>query len=197
MKEILIKEGTGIAFKVNKGEIIKVMDVEGQQVADLFAVNFKNHLEFFSASVTLDCKESIKITTGDFLVSNLYKPMLKIINDTVGTHDILLPCCRKETYDFFYKNGLGHRNCFDNINNGLSSFGVNPLNEIRPFNIFMNTSVNKFGDLIIGHPVSKAGDYLILQAEMELVVCVSACPLTEGNCNAGKSKPLKIMIEKT
>ena len=73
MKEILIKEGTGIAFKVNKGEIIKVMDVEGQQVADLFAVNFKNHLEFFSASVTLDCKESIKITTGDYLVSNLYK----------------------------------------------------------------------------------------------------------------------------
>lgn len=195
MREIFIEEGTGIALTVKKGELLKIVDVEGQQVADLFAVNLNNHSEFFSAAVTIDCKESLKITKGDTLFSNLYNAMLNIVDDTVSTNDMLFPCCRSETYEFFYNNGSGHKNCFDNINNSLSSLGVNPFKELRPFNIFMNTNINLSGELQINPPISKSGDHVTLQVEMDLIICVSACPLVEGSCNAGRSKPIRVIVE--
>lgn len=139
-KEIIIKKQTGNAFTGRKGEKISVIDMEGQQIADLFAVNFENYAEFFSTAVTIDCKESVKITTGDILYSILYNPMLTIISDTVGTNDVLIPCCRIETYDYFYNNGAGQRNCFDNINNSLKSFEIPAFKSLHPFNIFMHTT---------------------------------------------------------
>lgn len=194
-KEIVIKRQTGNAFAVRKGEKISVIDMEGQQVADLFAVNFENHAEFFSTAVTIDCKESVKITTGDILYSNLYNPMLTIINDTVGTNDVLIPCCRIETYAHFYNNGLDHRNCFDNINDSLKRYGVPMFKSLQPFNMFMYTTIDMSGKISINPPVSQPGDRITLLAEMDLIVCVSACPLTEGDCNGGESKPIKVIIE--
>ncbi len=195
MKEIVIKKQTGKAFTIRKGDKISVIDMEGSQVADLFAVNVKNHDEFFSAAVTIDCKESVKITTGDTLYSNLYNPMLSIVDDTVGTNDVLIPSCRPETYDYFYSNGDGHRNCFDNINNSLKSFGISAFKSLQPFNIFMHTTIDMSGKININLPISLPGDHITLVAEMDLIISVSACPLTEGQCNGGVSKPIKIVIE--
>lgn len=59
MRELMIDKQTGQAFKINKGERFSVVDIEGQQVADLFAVNASAFDEFFSAPVTIDCKESL------------------------------------------------------------------------------------------------------------------------------------------
>ncbi len=42
--------------------------------------------------------------------------MFRILSDDVGTHDLLFPSCRPEMYEFFYQNGDGRPNCFDNIN---------------------------------------------------------------------------------
>lgn len=194
MSELLIKEKTGIAFAVKRGATISIINIEGKQVADLFAVNFNDHSEFLSTAVTIDCKESIRITTGDILYSNLYNPMLTILSDTVGTNDVLIPCCRTETYNHFYNNGADHKNCFDNINNSLESFGIPAFNSIQPFNVFMHTMIDSSGKITINPPISEPGDYITLSAEMDLIVCVSACPLTEGHCNGGASKPIKIII---
>ena len=79
----------------------------------------ENPEEFLSTGVTMDCNESIKLHPGDTIYTNLYRPMLKILSDDVGEHDLLHPCCRKEMYDFFYRNGEGHPNCLDNINSAL------------------------------------------------------------------------------
>lgn len=69
--------------------------------------------EFLSPAVTLDCHESLKLNAGAAFYTNLYRPMFRILS---GTHDLLFPSCRPEMYEFFYQNGDGHPNCFDNIN---------------------------------------------------------------------------------
>lgn len=195
MKEFIIEKQTGKAFKIKKGDSISVIDIEGKQVADFFAVNATNFSEYFSAPVTIDCKESLSITKGDTLYTNLYQPMFEIITDDVGIHDLMIPCCRPEMYDHFFSNGTGHSNCFENINKSLREFAVPYFTSIQPLNIFMNTDISLEKKIIINPPLSQPGDKITLKAKMDSIISVSACSVVEGECNGGKCKSIKIIIE--
>ena len=91
---------------VKQGQSITVIDIEGGQVVDFFAEVNGNVNEFLSTGVTIDCNESLKLNVGDIIYTNLYRPMIKVITDDVGEHDLLHPCCRPEMYDFFYQTAL-------------------------------------------------------------------------------------------
>ena len=129
-EEYLIQACTGKRVDVFKGQTITVIDVSGGQVADFFAESLDNAEEFLSTGVTMDCNESLRLKVGDFIYSNLYRPMFQIVEDEVGMHDLLHPCCRPEMYDFFYQNGKGHPNCHDTINRvlGESRAMICPVN---------------------------------------------------------------------
>ena len=116
----LISACSGKRFDLKAGQTITVIDTEGGQVADFFAVCAENPDEFLSSAVTIDCNESLRIGTGSIIYTNLYRPMFEVVLDDVGRHDLLFPSCRPEMYDFFYGNGKGHPNCFDNINRVLT-----------------------------------------------------------------------------
>ncbi|TVX89716.1 DUF1989 domain-containing protein [Paenibacillus agilis] len=195
MKEYIIEKQTGRAFTLKAGDLISIIDIEGKQVADFFAVSTMNHQEYFSAAVTIDCKESLLITKDDTLYTNLYRPMFTMIHDDVGIHDLLIPCCRKQMYNHFFNNGHGHSNCFDNINQSLSKFGIPPFTTLQPLNLFMNTSITPEKKIIIDPPLSKPGDTVTLRAEVDAIVSISACSVIEGPCNDGVCKPLKVRIE--
>ena len=85
------------------GEIIRLIDIEGKQVVDFFAVREGNPNEILSPGVTVDCNESLSITKKDFLYTNLYNKMFRITDDSVGQHDLIHPCCRPKMYEYFYK----------------------------------------------------------------------------------------------
>ncbi|MFS0920247.1 DUF1989 domain-containing protein [Brevibacillus sp. 179-C 1.1 NHS] len=194
MREILIEKQTGTAFRIKSGEHFSVIDIEGQQVADLFAVNAAAFDEFFSAAVTIDCKEAFVVSTGDILYSNKYQPMLTIIEDEVGVHDLLFPACRAETYQHFFNESQRHSNCFDNLNGSLGQFQIPAFPTIQPFNIFMNTTVTPDRKIMINPPISKAGDKITFRAEMDVVVGISACSVIEGPCNGWRCKPVLVQI---
>lgn len=194
-KEFIIKPQTGKSFNVKKGDYITIVDLEGKQVVDFFAVNFNDNNEFLSTGVTIDCNESLKVTVDDNIYSNLYKSMFKIVEDDVQEHDLLHPCCRPEMYEFFYKNGLGHRNCLDNINESLNEYGISKHNIIHPFNIFMYTIIKSDGKISVEEPISKAGDKIKLLAEMDVIIGIASCSVSESKCNGSKCTPLKVIIE--
>ena len=98
--EYEIKACTGIKIDVKQGQQITVIDAEGGQVADFFAEVTGNAGEFLSTGVTIDCSESLRLKTGDTIYTNLYRPMLRVLADDVGEHDLVHPCCRPEMYDF-------------------------------------------------------------------------------------------------
>ncbi len=141
-------------MEVKRGHRITVIDVDGGQVVDFFAEVTDNPQEFLSTGVTIDCNESFKLNIGDLIYTNLYHPMLEILSDDVGEHDLLHPCCRPEMYDFFYHNGARHPNCLDNINRALGEQRA----MITPINLFMHTKINDNGDISVERPLSKAGD---------------------------------------
>ena len=189
--EYMIPACSGIKINVKQGQNITVIDVEGGQVVDFFAEVTNSQNEFLSTGVTIDCNESLKLKIGDTIYTNLYRPMMKVLSDDVGEHDLLHPCCRPEMYDFFYHNGKGHSNCFDNINNALAE--QRPI--ITPVNLFMRTEINTNGSISVETPLSKAGDKIVIKALLDITLGVAACSVSESKCNSGKCSPVKIIID--
>ncbi|MGI6695128.1 MAG: DUF1989 domain-containing protein [Christensenellales bacterium] len=192
MKEAyLIPACGGKSIEVKAGQSVTVIDVEGGQVVDFFAECADNPDEFLSTGVTIDCNESLRLKVDDVIYSNLYRPMLQVIRDDVGEHDLLHPCCRPEMYDFFYHNGKGHPNCLDNINKSLGQ--TRPV--IHPVNLFMHTRINADGSISVERPLSKAGDRVTLKALMDMRLGIAACSVSESDCNSGKCGPVQVIIQ--
>ena len=190
-REYIIPACSGMKIDVKQGQSITVIDIEGGQVVDFFAEVNGNVNEFLSTGVTIDCNESLKLNVGDIIYTNLYRPMIKVITDDVGEHDLLHPCCRPEMYDFFYHNGEEHPNCFDNINRVLDEQRA----VIVPVNLFMHTKIGTNGSISVEEPVSKAGDKIVLKALMDITLGVAACSVSESKCNRGTCSPVKIVVD--
>ena len=47
---------------------------------------------------------------------------------------------------------------------------------------------------VIGLPASRAGDHVEFRAAMPLLVALSVCPLESGDCNGGRSTPVRVEV---
>ena len=183
---------TGTAFTVSKDQRIRVIDSQGEQVADLVCFASRDQNEGLSSGRTIDYNEKIYLTAGDTLYSNLSNPMLTIIDDPVGQHDILFAPCSREMFKLMYGITDPHPNCLDNLARSLAPFGINASQITIAFNIFMNTEISSKGAVTVKTPLSKAGDYMVLQARMDLIVGVTSC--SAGKCNNFRCTPIDIEV---
>ncbi|WP_375104352.1 DUF1989 domain-containing protein [Paenibacillus sp. RS8] len=189
----LIPATMGLGFKLDKGQIVRVTDVEGEQVADFAAYNAVHPNERIDPGVTIDALGKMNVLPGDILYSNQYRPLLTIIKDTVGRHDFINSACRPEMYEVLY-NKKEHASCYNNLNEALAEFGLPAPDQHYPFNLFMNTVIDPSGKVSVERPLSKAGDYIELRAEMDLIIAISACPCSESVCNGYKCTPIAVEI---
>jgi uncharacterized protein YcgI (DUF1989 family) len=183
---------TGTGFVVRRGELLKIIDPTGEQVSDLTSFAKDDLREWLSSGRTIDYANTIYLTTGHTLYSNRSRPMWTIVADTVGRHDFLLTPCSPETFSIIYKTTGHHPSCFENLVKGLAPFGITPDAIPTTLNVFMNVEVAADGELRILPPKSRAGDHLLLRAEMDLVVGVTACSAELSN--NGTFKPIDVEV---
>ncbi|MDQ4122410.1 MAG: urea carboxylase-associated family protein [Acidobacteriota bacterium] len=172
---------TGIGFTLQSGQLLKIIDPKGEQVSDLTAFSLEDKREWLSSGRTIDYANTIYLTTGHKLYSNRSRPMFTIVEDTVGRHDFLLTPCSPETFQIIYKTDEPHPSCFGNLCKNLEKFGIAPDMIPTTLNVFMNVIVKPSGELQIDPPRSRAGDYLLLRAEMDLICGVTACSAEMSN----------------
>lgn len=184
---------SGIAFRLERGQVLKVIDPEGTQVSDLVAFAAGDTREAISNGRTFDYEETLRMGAGKRLWSNRSQVMLTIIEDMVGTHDFLLTPCSEATFRHFYPEQPVHRGCFGNLAEALAPFGIEPDAIPCAFNVFMNVPVAPDGSLRVDPPVSSPGDYIRLRAEMNLVIGLTACSAYASN--GGSFKPIHYEIE--
>lgn len=184
---------SGIAFELDKGQRLTVIDPCGEQVADLLAFNRADVREAISSGRTLDYASKIYLTVGDLLYSNRSNVMLDIVEDSVGRHDFLLTPCSKETFRIIYGDEDPHRGCFGNLADALRSYGIEPDMIPTAFNCFMNVPVDgATGRLTVEPPLSKAGDKIVFTARMDLVIGLTACSALQSN--NGSFKPIHFQV---
>ena len=180
---------SGVAFTLDAGQRLAVIDPLGGQVADLLAFNRADVGEALSAGRTIDYASRIYLTKGDPLYSNRSNVMLDIVEDEVGRHDFLLTPCSSEMFRIIYGDTDPHRGCFGNFAAALSPYGVTPDMIPTAFNCFMNVPVDgETGEIKVLPPLSKAGDRIVFEAKLDLVIGLTACSALQSN--GGSFKPI-------
>ena len=194
MTRTRIAPQSGTGFTLGAGDTLRVIDPEGEQVSDLIAFSQRDPSEWLSSGRTLDYNNTIYLTAGHVLYSNRSRPMLTIVEDTVGRHDFLYTPCSPETFSIIYKTAEPHPSCFENLLEALRPFGIAADSIPTTFNIFMNVDVAPDGALSIRPPRSKAGDSITLRAELDLIVGLTACSAEMSNNY--RFKPIEFEIER-
>ena len=185
---------SGTAFTIDAGQTLTVIDPRGRQVADLLAFNRADIGEAISSGRTFDYANKIYLSTGDTLYSNRSNPMLEIVADDVGRHDFLLTPCSKDTFRIIYGDSDPHRGCFGNLAVALAPYGVTEDMIPTAFNCFMNVPVDgETGELKVLPPLSKAGDRIVFEARMDLVIGLTACSALQSN--GGSFKPIQWSVD--
>lgn len=72
--------------KLQKGTVLRIIDLEGHQVPDVIFFDADNLKDVSSCIHTCVMHQRWKIRKGDTIYSKYCKPMAKIIEDTVGLH---------------------------------------------------------------------------------------------------------------
>ncbi|MEO8135984.1 MAG: urea carboxylase-associated family protein [Betaproteobacteria bacterium] len=176
----------GASFKIRKGEVLRVYDPCGEQVADLFAFKDGDLACSLSSGRSIDYASRIYLSIGDVLYSNDSQRMFTIIADTVGRHDFLLTPCSQEMFEILHHCQGHHANCFENLCSAFEAYGVKPAQISTTFNIFMNVKVDAGGQISVEPPTSRPGDFIELRADMDMVCALTACSAEQSNNGAFK-----------
>ena len=178
----IINPRSGTSLILKKGERLKIVDIQGEQVSDLICFNLADKREYLSSGRTIDYAETIFLTKGHPFYSNRSNVMFTMVEDSVGRHDFLLTPCSADTFRIIYGHEHPHRGCFGNLCEALAVYDIRPDDIPTTFNVFMNVSVDGDTGLVGVHPPkSKAGDHIIIEAEMDLIVGLTACSAEMSN----------------
>ncbi len=193
-KEFIIKPQSGISFVMEKNQLVQIIDCEGKQVADLVAFNRENKKEKLSTGVTIDNNSSLFLHKGDYLYTNEYNKMFMVIEDTAGNHDLLHPACSPPMYRYQYKITSYHPSCLGNLSKALGSYEISIEEIPNPVNLFMNTILEPDGKIRVEEPLTRSGDYILLRAEMDMILGITACSVEESKCNGFNCTPIMVKI---
>jgi uncharacterized protein YcgI (DUF1989 family) len=192
LRSLHLDPQTGAGLIVKRGQRLEIIDPLGEQVSDMVSFAEDDRREWLSSGRTIDYANTIYLTTGHTLYSNRSRPMWTILEDAVGRHDFLLTPCSPETFTILYKTTGHHPSCFENLARHLEPFGIAPDAIPTSLNVFMNVDVLPSGELRILPPRSQAGDHIMLRAEMDLIVGVTACSAELSN--NGRFKPIDVRL---
>jgi uncharacterized protein YcgI (DUF1989 family) len=187
LERIEVPAREGRAVRVAAGRTVRVIDVAGGQVGDLFA--FAGPDEYLSASHTRARTRRLFPAVGDAFDSNRRRPLLELVaDDSPGVHDMLIAACDPERYRELGVHGP-HASCAENLRRALPRAPFVP----QPVNLFMQIPVT--GDELEFLPAPTApGDSVTLRALVDLDVVLSACPQDVLRINGGLPTALEIEL---
>jgi uncharacterized protein len=182
---------------VEQDQVLRIVDLQGNQAVDTLFYNARNTEERYSAVDTILGQGNIYLTAGSPLRSNLGASMLTIVEDTCGRHDTLGGACSAESNTVRYALDKRHmHSCRDNFLLALARHQQGLTKRDLPANInfFMNVPVSSDGTLRFADGISAAGRYVQLRAHMDVLVLISNCPQLNNPCNAYNPTPIRILI---
>jgi len=179
---------------LRKGEVVRIVNTEGHQVVDTWAFCAADPAECLSMEHSRSATYRIFFRPGDTLVTNRFRPILTILADTSpGIHDTLHAACSHGS-NVFYGAPATHPNCEDNLKRAMLERGVRLDGIPCPWNLYEHALVGGDGKLSDEPAAARAGDYVELRAELDLVLVCSACPSRVGDISAGEPRGAAIDI---
>jgi hypothetical protein len=191
---VLVPARRGRAVRVRAGDLVKVVNTHGTQVVDTWALCDGDFTEHLSMEHTRAALRKINPRQGDVLVTNHRRAILALEEDTTpGVHDTLIAACDRYRYQQLGVD-VGHDNCADNFAAALREFGYVPPAHPAPLNLFMNIPMHADGRVEFRPPLSSAGQYVALRAQLDAVLVFSACPQDLLPVNGELMRPTEVQL---
>ena len=186
---------SGRGISVAAGSRIRVTDVEGAQICDLFALVQADPTEFLCTARTRAVTQRLFPAVGQQFFTNRYRPILTFLADhSPGVHDSLFASCDPGLHALL-GGGESHANCHENFLAAVRELGIDMSSVPGPVNLFQNTPVRSDGSLGAERAPTQPGDHVEVRAELDLYLIVTACSVDTGvDINGGKSTPLRVDV---
>lgn len=190
--DVVVAPGEPWSDIIRKGEILRIVDMEGQQAVDFICFNAKNVNETYDNTVTVRLASRPFLRKGDVLYSNLANPMFTMIEDTIGNHDTICGCCSAEI-NFLRYQVKNTPSCRANFLRELSKHGLDSRSLVPNVNFFMNIPFDANGEFQFKAPLSRPGDHVDLAAEMDCLAMISNCPQILNPANNFNPTPVRMV----
>ena len=189
----VVAGGFGGGWDARAGELITIVDLEGEQAGDFVAFTASDPAEWLSPVHAREALRTIFVRQGDILVSNRRRAVLEIVRDDVGVHDATIPACDPTRCAVEF--GVpGHRNCLENLWEPVRGHGVDIDAMPEPLNLFQNTPVVDDGRIGLTDPVSRPGQRIVLRALVDLFGALSPCPQDIIPGNGLRPTPMRVVV---
>ena len=189
----IIAAGAPWSAQIAKGDILRIVDLEGKQAVDFLCYNLADPTDRYNAANTIKLNNNIYLGKGAGLWSVRARKLMTIVADTCGSHDTLYGCCSVEIDDvrFGKNNGAG---CQGNFERELGRHGLGPRDIVANINFFMNVPVRPDGGVAIVEGLSSPGDHVELKAEMDVLAVLSNCPERLNQAAGYKPTPIRVVV---
>ena len=196
LKGEVIAAGSSWSRLLRQGERLWIIDLEGRQGVDFLCYSAAAPEERYHAANTLKRAGTLRLTTGHILYSDIARPMMTIVGDSCGYNDTIAGCCSASSNEMMY-GVKGAPGCRENFLRELAKFNLGRKDIVANLNFFCDVpiaSANALAPLVFAAPPSKAGDFVELRAEMDLIAVISNCPQVNNPCSGGKPTPIEVVI---
>ena len=192
-----VEAGDPFLLEIWKGQVVRIVDLEGNQAVDTLFYNARDYSDRYSAQDTIRQQGNVYLTTGTRLISANGNVLLTITADTCGRHDTLGGACSTESNMVRYDLAKGHMHaCRQSFMKAIQEWGrgLEKRDIASNINFFMNVPITPDGGLTFEDGVSDAGKYVELRAEMDVLMVISNCPQLNNPCNGYNPTPVQILI---
>lgn len=193
LRQIVVPAREGRAVRVRAGGRFRVVDLEGQQVGDLFAFSADDMSEYASAGHTRVGIGRLFPWVGEAFLTNRRRPILTLLaDDSPGVHDMLMAACDPERYRLLGAAGW-HASCRENFERAMAALGHPGVDVPQPINLFMDIPIGPDATLGFEPAKTRPGDSVTMRVEMDVIVVLSACPQDLNSING--PRPTSLAIE--
>jgi uncharacterized protein len=195
--DTVVPAGEPWLWRIQRGQILRIVDLEGNQAVDTLFFNAADPSERYSAVDTIRAQGNLYLSTGSELRSTEHRTLLTIVADVCGRHDTLGGACSAESNTVRYGQHTRHmHSCRDSFLLAAARADI-PLSKrdlTANINFFMNVPVTAEGKLTFEDGVSAGGKYVELRAEMDVLCLISNCPQLNNPCNAYNPTPIRLLV---
>ena len=193
--DITVGAGEPWSGVIKRGQVLRIIDLEGSQAVDFLCYNNTVREERYNAPNTTKAAGTIFLTKGHTLYSDVARPIFTIIEDMVGRHDTLGGCCSEPSNSLLY-GVSGAPGCRENFLKALEPLGMGRRDIVPNVNFFMSVPVEPDGKAAIVKAHSRPDDFVDLRAEMDALAVISNCPQVNNPCNNYHPTPIRVIVWK-
>lgn len=193
----VVLAGDGFTCVLKRGQIFRIVDLEGNQAADTLFYDAHAPENRYSAVDTVREQGNIYLTTGTRLLSTEGDVLLTIVADTCGRHDTLGGACAAESNQVRYAIDKKYMHaCRDTflLQCACHTKDLSKKDLTANINFFMNVPVTPEGKLTFEDGLSAPGRYVEMRAERDVRVLISNCPQLNNPCNGYDPTPVRVLI---